>query len=210
MEDLVKRDKKFRWYTIQLKDQNQSMTDFVFRGVTREELRASGTKPTTYDGELYILKQCVVNKIDWGAQLYYTVQRILEEIYKYSGLTEEALTLKEAHAWLTSPTGLIEGVACTMISGCSLESLHNADPSYYAYYCLLGKMMFETTYGMPVDQAFGMEGAEGGDVPTTDGDQEFINVKHQRADQNPFPGHGEQGKQVEVFEWKKPKKPRGK
>lgn len=147
-------DSRYRWYKLPLQNASQQTEVFYFRGITAGELRKAGTKRTKYEADNFILSSVVLPYKDWDLELAGTANRLLSEIYKYSGLTDESLTFTEAINWVQSEHGALEAAAVAMIPCCSLELLHNCDQFDYAKYLIMGKFQFETMYGIPVEQAF--------------------------------------------------------
>jgi hypothetical protein len=147
-------DSKYRWYKIVLKDENFHPCEYYFRGLTSKELRVAGSKETTFEAETHILEQIVLPKKDWLNMLGGVAMKLLQEIYRYSGLSEEQLTFSEAINWIQSENGSMEAAAIAMIPSCTPDILENCDPFHYAKFLVMGKFQFETMYGIPVEQAF--------------------------------------------------------
>lgn len=147
-------DSRYRWYRIKLKDENLQYCDFYFRGATAKELRIAGSKETTFDAETYLLSSLVLPKKDWITMVGGTATKLLNEIYRFSGLTEEQITFTEAVNWIQSENGALEAAAISMIPSCTPDILENADPFQYAKFLMMGKFSFESMYGVPVEQAF--------------------------------------------------------
>lgn len=144
-----------RWFKIKLKDSTGKIVDFYFRGVTSNELRVAGTKEDLFASESYILSCCVLSNEDWETTAFVgTAKILLNEIYKISGLTDEDLPMKEAARWISDERGSAEAVAITMIPSLDLQTLQNCNQFDYAKYLLVGKLMFESLYNIPVEQAF--------------------------------------------------------
>jgi hypothetical protein len=181
----------FRWYKVKLKDSNLKLVDFLFRGVTTKELRIAGLKPDKFSAENYILSRAVANPTDWEIALAGTSNKLLFEIYRVSGLDEEGLTFKEALDWLQSENGALEAAAVAMLPGVTLDLLENCDPFHYAKYLFMGKFQFENMSGIPVEQAFLGQPAEG-----------QPNVSKVQADRAHLKS-GERGFDIEQFSWKK-------
>lgn len=187
-------DSKFRWYKIRLKDENLKPLDYYFRGVTTKELRVAGTKESTFEGEQYLLSKAVLPEKDWNTMPAGVAAKLLQEIYKFSGLTEEGITFGEALNWMQSENGALEAAAVAMIPSCTPDLLENCDPFIYAKYLIMGKFQFETMYGIPVEQAF---------LPKDNPHAEGIDTTP-RPGPAANPGPGEVGHQIEdQFEWKR-------
>jgi hypothetical protein len=186
------QDNRYRWYRISLKDENLKPCVYTFRGATMKELRIAGTKPDKFEAEHYLLNKLVYPQKDWPTMLAGVVNKLLGEIYRYSGLSEEGLTFSEAVNWLQSDNGSLEAAAVAMIPSCSPDLLENADPFQYAKLLVMGKFMFETIYGIPVEQAFMQHAPDNSIDPTPNPGPATL------------PGPGEIGYQVEdSFTWKR-------
>lgn len=186
-------DPKYRWYKIVLKDENFQPCTYTFRGVTAKELRVAGTKATTHEGEQYLLSKVVYPQKNWDTMLAGVCNKLLQEIYKYSGINEEGLTFVEAVNWIQSENGAMEAAAIAMIPSCTPDVLENCDAFQYAKFLIMGKFQFESMYGIPVEQAFMPRQPEGQDI-------DFMPKPGPPA----TPGPGEVGKQIEdQFVWKR-------
>lgn len=149
-------DRKFRWYRIKL-GPPKSKKYYYFRGLTANELRIAGTKPSKFEAENYILDTCVQNiKRPVIEEFGGVASKLLMEIYRVSGLDETGETFQEAVSWMMSPEGRVEAIAVSMIPSLTLQELRNCDPHDYAKYLLLAKFQFENTTGMTVEEAFGV------------------------------------------------------
>lgn len=185
-------DSRYRWYKIRLKDENLNPCDYYFRGVTSKELRLAGTKPSTFEAETFILQKVVLPQKNWETMLGGVSMKLLSLIYRYSGLTEDQLTFKEAQDWIQSENGAMEALAVAMIPSCTPELLENADPFHYAKFLMMGKLQFESMYGIPVEQAFLPREPDNRIDPTPNPGTPVM------------PGPGEVGRQVEdSFTWKR-------
>lgn len=153
-------DRRYRWYRIVLMGPDRSPTPYVFRGVTRGELVASGSRQTAVEAEDYLLQCSCPTISDLGSEWAGTCKALLQQIYRVSGLDDEGLPYKEAIAWLNDEEGKYEAVAVAMVPGCSPEILRTCDPSDRARFLLIGKFMYETIYGRPIEEAF--TGSSGG------------------------------------------------
>ncbi len=186
-------DPRYRWYRIQLKDENLKPCTYTFRGVTIGELRKAGTKPSKFDAEQYILETVVFPNKDWNNMLAGVCAKLLREIYKYSGIDDEGRTFGEAIAWIQSENGNLEAAAIAMIPSCTPDVLENCDPFHYAKFLIMGKFQFETMTGIPVEQAFSMGQQPANGIDPTPQPGPAV-----------LPGPGEVGYQVEnAFEWKR-------
>lgn len=174
----------YRWFTIPLLGPGRRTKLYTYRGLTRKEIRISSTKKNQTDSEDYILTCCVPGE-DISTMLGGTSLRLLEEIYKASGLTKDEIPLLAAVDWLKDPYGRYEAAAVISLPNISLEHLDTCDPSYYYRYVLCGKIVFEKMFGMSPDKAFGEE--EGSGEITTKSES--------------FPGTNNN-----TFTWKKSKK----
>jgi hypothetical protein len=141
-------DTHFRRFRLRIGDKV-----YTYRGLTQQEIKTASSKKSG-EAELYILNRCVEGDHDWENTLAGITERLLSEIYKISGLTDEQVTIKEAVEWITSETGGAEAMAISVIHGLTLETLHNCCPFTYAKYLILGKYLFETLYGIPAEQVF--------------------------------------------------------
>lgn len=187
-------DSRYRWYKITLKDEKLNPCDYYFRGVTSRELRIAGSKETTFEAETYFLDQAVLPKKNWEIMLGGVAMKLLQEIYRYSGLNEEEYTFQEAINWIQSENGAMEAAAIAMIPSCTPDVLENCDPFQYAKYLLMGKFQFESMYGIPVEQAF---------LPNAGGKDNYIDTSPKPGAPT-LPGPGEIGHQIEnSFEWKR-------
>ena len=191
-------DPKYRWYKICLKDEKYNPCVYYFRGATSKELRIAGTKETTFEAETFLLDKVVLPKKDWNTMLGGVGMKLLQEIYKYSGLSEDQVTFQEAINWIQSENGAMEAAAVAMIPSCTPDVLETCDPFIYAKFLIMGKFQFESMYGIPVEQAFlpsdkqpQVAGSNGIDITPRPGPAVA-------------PGPGEVGHQIEnQFEWRR-------
>lgn len=186
-------DHRYRWYKIELTDEFLKPCTYYFRGLTVRELRISGSKLTTFDAESYILETLVLPQKPWDTMVAGTPLKILKEIYKYSGLTEEGLNFAEAIDWIHSEQGAMEAAAVVMIPSCTPNELETCDPFHYAKYLTVAKLQFESLYGRSIEEAFLGKPPEGNDLDFTP---------------NPglpaTPGPGQIGQQIEdQFTWRR-------
>lgn len=189
-------DPRYRWYKITLKDENFKPCEYFFRGLTARELRISASKETTFDAETFILEAVVTPQKNWLTMLGGVCTRLLEEISKYSGLTNEQLTFVEAINWIQSENGSMEAAAIAMIPSCTPDILENCDAFQYAKFLMMGKFQFESMYGIPVEQAF---------LPPDQRPQANNGIDTTPNPGAPaMPGPGEVGRQIEdQFVWKR-------
>lgn len=174
-------DPRYRWYKVSLpvvQEKNKKHVvgkkDFYFRGLTCREIRIAGYKPDKYQAEDYVLSTCVLDPPNnWDYQLAYTTLQLIKEIYKCSGIDDEAVTFTEAYGWISDEVGLLEAIAVAMIPSVTLELLENCDPFNYAKYLAIAKFQFETMYGIPIQDAFktGEEGDRAQESHLTTRDQ---------------------------------------
>jgi hypothetical protein len=189
-------DPRYRWYRVRLKDEFLQPCDYYFRGVTAKELRIAGSKETTFEAETYLLEQTVLPRKDWNSMLGGVAMKLLQEIYRFSGLSEEQVTFQEAINWIQSENGAMEAAAVAMIPSCTPDVLENCDPFIYAKFLMMGKFQFESMYGIPVEQAF---------LPA-DKQPQVNNGFDPTPRPGPavMPGPGEVGQQIEnQFEWRR-------
>lgn len=145
--------RKYRWYKIELLDKDRKPSIFIFRGMTADEIRIAGTKKDGSSAEDYVLESCVLDVGPVGEMLGGSSRTLLENIYKVSGLTEEASPIAEALEWIQSDEGTAEALAVSMIAGLTVEILRTCDPHDRAKYLILGKFMFESIYGVEAKDA---------------------------------------------------------
>ena len=199
-------DRRYRWFKIQLLNSRRKLVPYIFRGLTREEIRIAGTKPGQNEADTYALSVCVKGRRNWDAELFGVTKKLLDEIYRISGITEEALTFKEAVSWMETPEGLIEAGAVGFVAGCSLRELYTCDPSDYAKYVVLGKFLFQSMTGKKIDELFGTPEAQDTATAIPLEGTEYGNVGKQTqeilVEQN-------KKRNVEEFKWVKPKNVEG-
>jgi hypothetical protein len=189
-------DPRYRWYRINLKDENKGRCYYYFRGATAKELRVAGSKIDVFDSETYILDKVVYPKRDWNKMLGGVAMRLLQEIYRFSGLNDEQLTFQEAINWIQSENGAMEAAAVAMVPSCTPDVLENCDPFVYAKFLMMGKFQFESMYGIPVEQAF----LSSNKNPNSSNGIDTMPNPGPAA----TPGPGEIGRQVEnQFVWRK-------
>lgn len=140
--------RRFRRFKINLGGQV-----FIYRGLSQKELRVAATKDAIA-AESFVLNTCVEGNHNWDEMLAGVPGRLLNEIYKISGLSEEGLPVKEAIEWINSDAGGAEAMALSMVNGLTLETLDNCCPFDYSKYLILGKYLFETLYGRPAEEVF--------------------------------------------------------
>jgi len=187
-------DPRYRWYKINLKDEKFQPCTYYFRGATSKELRIAGSKETTFEAETFILSKVVLPTKDWLEMLGGVAMKLLQEIYKYSGLTEEQITFQEAVNWIQSENGAMEAAAVAMIPSCTPDVLENCDPFHYAKFLIMGKFQFESMYGVPVEQAF---------LPSEEKADSDIDFSP-KPGPPVTPGPGEIGQQIEnEFTWRR-------
>ena len=196
-------DRRYRWFKIQLPNSKKKLVSYIFRGLTREEIRLAGTKSGQNESDTYALQMCVLGNRNWEIELYGVTKRLLDEIYRVSGITEEALTLKEAVAWMETPEGLIEAGAVGFVAGCSLRELYNCDPADYAKYVMLGKFLFQS--GKKIDDLFGTPETQDAATTIPLVGTDYSNVGHQVQDLQV----SDKKVNVEEFKWVKPKQVEG-
>lgn len=160
---------------------------FIFRGLTRRDLRLAGLKDTTFLAERFILETCVEGDWDWENLPGFIVNNLLNQIYKISGIGSTT-PWDEAANWLDSEDGRSEAVASAMIPYCTPEYLENCDPVNYAKTIYLGRFILKVTMGITPEQLFGVETSEEA-------------IDHKVDSQLPTKA-GEVGKEVEQFSWR--------
>lgn len=156
-------DSRFRWYKISLLGPDTKPKEYIFRGLTANELRKAGLRPDKDVAENFILATCVVNLESLDVELGGTCIQLLNNIYVISGVTEEGRPYQEAATWIESEQGKMEALAISVIPSLTLELLRNCDPADYARYMMLGKFHYESMLGQPAANAFGT--VENGLIP---------------------------------------------
>lgn len=153
-------DRRYRWFKITLWDENREDIDYIFRGLTANEMRLLDTKPDDDAKDLYVLTQVVTPLKDWDNFPYQCVPlRIISEIYMISGITEEAIPQRGAIDWISSPQGGMEAIAINFVAGLDFPTLRNADPSDYWKYLMSGKQMYETLFAGKAEEVFTPQGS---------------------------------------------------
>ena len=150
-------DRRYRWYRIRLTKQDKTPGDYYFRGATAQEMRLCGLRAETIDGEDVLLERCVVppEPTDWYRIRAGVPARLVQEILRVTGWTEEGVPQMEAMEWVTSEEGGAEALAIAFIPGLDLVKLREANPGDYWRYIFVGKMMFENMYSVQAGAAFG-------------------------------------------------------
>lgn len=155
-------DRKYRWFKTRVLGVDWTPTEYIFRGLTANEIRIASSKKPDVAAEDFILKTCVKNLENLEDMPGGSCVVLLQHIYRISGLTDEVDPIREAIEWIQSDEGTAEGVAISMIAGLSLETLNNCDQYDRARYLIIGKFMFETIYGVDVKKASFSRSQEGG------------------------------------------------
>lgn len=199
-------DKRYRWFKIQLPNSRRKLINYVFRGLTRDEIRVAGTKQGQNEADTYALSVCVQGRRNWDSELFGVTKKLLDEIYRISGITEEALTFKEAVAWMETPEGLIEAGAVGFVAGCSLRELYTCDPADYAKYCMLGKFLFQSMTGKKIDELFGTPEEQDTAIAIPLEGTDYSNVGKQTQE---VQIEKDKKRNIEEFKWVKPKQTQG-
>lgn len=148
-------DRNYRWFTVTLLSPDRTKKQYIFRGVTKGEMMAAGSKSGGVAAEDFILERCVLNIEDLSIEWAGTCQCLLEQIYNISGLDSEERTVQEAVAWIQDPEeGKYEAVAVALIPGCTPAILRTCDPSDRAKYLLVATFMYRSLYGREVEELF--------------------------------------------------------
>ncbi len=122
------------------------------------EQRIAESIENHYNRDDFILRACVKNRIKWqdvpsGASL-----RLVSEIMRVTGRTQEAITYQAADRWIASEMGALEAACLTVLPCVNLQTLAMCDPHEHAQYLMVGKMLFEQLYKATPWQVFGTEG----------------------------------------------------
>lgn len=190
-------DRQYRWYKINLRGANCKYRDYYFRGATAGEVKVAGAFETATEAEDFLLKNTVLHLEDPQAELAYTMERLYAEICKRSALlTEDNLPFQDALNFLKSDIGKIESAAVITVPSLDLCKLHNADPTHYSVYLLLGRYLFESLYGVPVEQAFQLDSPTDATSTLQEG---YTYSENSQQTQSHRVGNKEYATQVETF-----------
>lgn len=197
-------DPRYQWFKMTLNPINGgNVVSYIFRGFTTSEKRRALAQKNVILSDLHLLKSCVVD-FNPSTTEQSVAEKLLLEIYRVSGWTDEALPYIGAQAWLKDEDGIIEGVAIAMVAGLNFQILDHADPYDRARYMALGLWMFQSLYGLSIqDLMGGNEKAQDARGPSV---EELARIAQQGAErQKAQEIRMDRARDTDSYQYKKPK-----